>query len=313
MNVLPEKQSPSRDLRIFCYQCQQKLDVTKLEAFSKIACPTCETMLIVPKWFDAYMLEEECGVGGAATVYRALDLTLEREVALKIFSSNNDSEQFVKTFLHEGRVCASLNHPGIMPIYSCGQSEDKCFLVMQYIPGGNLEAQIEKKGKLKISRVLEWVLDIAIALEAALKAGVVHHDIKPANILLDLDDKVKISDFGLAYALHDAQSESLLPELSSFGSPDYVSPEKLLNGFEDNKGDIFSLGATFYELLTGKKPFPPIGKDEEILEVREKTPVIAPYKQRSDISRKLSKLVMQMMAEYPAQRPDYDEIISNLA
>ena len=312
MTAKKEKQSEAKGLRIYCHRCNQKLDITNLRAFDKVPCPTCGAQLIVPKWFESYLLEEECGVGGGAVVYRSLDVTLDREIAIKIFKESSDTSLFTKIFLHEGRVAASLNHSGIVPIYSCGQSEGKCFLIMQYMPNGTLEDQIKKNSPLKISQVLTWMLDTSIALQYALQAGVVHHDVKPANILLDSDNSAKISDFGLAYALHDAQSHSLLSELSSYGSPDYVSPEKVENGSEDDKGDVFSLGVTFYELLTGRKPYKHAREDDDILEVRSCSKVLDPSEIRPEISINLSKFVMRMMDPDPARRPEYDKIIAEI-
>lgn len=312
MSANEEKSSDSKRLRIYCHKCNQKLDITNLSAFDKIPCPTCAAQLIVPKWFDTYLLEEKCGRGGHAVVYRSLDVTLDREIAIKIFTDNDNLPRFTKIFLHEGRVTASLNHPGIVPIYSCGKFEDKCFLIMQYMSNGTLEKQIKQNSPLKISQVLTWILDTSIALQAALDSGVIHHDVKPGNILLDSDNKAKISDFGLAYALHDLQSQSLLSELSSYGSPDYVSPEKVIDGFEDNKGDIFSLGVTLYELLTGKKPFKRISDDDDILEVRSKSRLIPLHEIRPEISVKLSRFVMRLLDNDPARRPEYDKIIAEL-
>ena len=299
-------------VRIFCHQCNQKLDVTNFKAFAKVPCPTCAAQLIVPKWFNSYLLEEKCGSGGGAVVYRSLDPTLDREIAIKIFSGNDNSPQFTKIFLHEGRVTASLNHQGIVPIYTCGQFEGQCFLIMQYMPNGTLEDQVKQNPKLKINQVLTWILDVVNALQTALEAGVVHHDVKSANILLDSDYNAKITDFGLAYALHDVQSQSLLSELSSYGSPDYVSPEKLINGCEDHKGDIFSLGVTIYELLTGERPFKQAHEDEDILEVRANAPVIAPNEIRPEISLKLSNFIMRMINQDPARRPEYNKIIAEI-
>ncbi len=312
MTARKKEQSDSKKIRIFCHRCNQKLDVTNLKAFDKVSCPTCSAQLIVPKWFDSYLLEEKCGSGGGAVVYRSLDVTLDREIAIKIFRDSINTPKFTQIFLHEGRVTASLNHPGIVPIYSCGQYEGKCFLIMRYMPNGTLENQIKKNSPLKMSQVLAWMLDTCIALQFALESGVIHHDIKPANILLDSDNNAKISDFGLAYALDDLQSHSLLSELGSYGSPDYVSPEKVENGREDDKGDIFSLGVTFYELVTGKKPFKRTGDDDDILEVRSSAKVLEPNEIRPEISLDLSNFIMRMMDDDPARRPEYDKIIAEL-
>jgi serine/threonine-protein kinase len=311
MAAVKKTQEPE-PLKIFCHNCRQKLDVTKLQPFEKILCPTCGTELIVPKWFNNYLLEERCGAGGAAVVYRSLDLTLDREIAIKVFEECDNSPEFSKIFLHEGRIAASLNHRSIVPIYSCGQFEGQCFLIMQYMPHGSLKEQIGQHSPLKITRVLTWILAITEALAAALKSGVIHHDVKPANILLDSGDNAKLTDFGLSYALHDVQSQDLLSELGSYGSPDYVSPEKIVNGFEDEKGDIFSLGVTLYELLSGKRPFKQADEDDDILELRASAPVIEPHKLRSEVSLKLSKFVMRMLKDEPSERPDYEEIIEEL-
>lgn len=301
-----------QELRIYCHECQQKLDVSHLTPFEKIPCPACSAEIIVPEWFDSYLLEERCGDGGVAVVYRALDLTLDREVAIKISSINDSTLEFSEIFLHEGRVAASLNHPGIVPIYSCGEFNGRCFIVMQYMPRGTLENVIKDKWELKISQILQWMLDVTEALKFALDSGIVHHDIKPANILVDFDNNVKIGDFGLAYALNDIKSEHLQAELSTFGSPDYVSPEKLTDGYESTKGDIFSLGVTFYELITGVKPFKKAREDEDILEVRESEPVIPPSSLRFEASNNLSKLIMSMLEKEPSKRPNYNDILSKL-
>ncbi|MFA7183470.1 MAG: serine/threonine-protein kinase [Victivallales bacterium] len=299
-------------LKIFCHSCRQKLDVTNLKAFDEITCPTCGVKLIVPKWFNTYLLEQKCGAGGAAIVYRSLDLTLDREIAIKIFEECDNSPEFSKIFLHEGRIAASLNHRSIVPIYSCGQFEGRCFLIMQYMSKGSLKEQVKQHSPLKIAQVLTWILDITSALDAAFKAGVIHHDVKPANILLDSGNNAKLTDFGLSYALHDVQSQDLLSELSSYGSPDYVSPEKLIDGFEDEKGDVFSLGVTLYELLTAGKPFKQADEDDDILVVRRSAPVIEPHRLRPEISIKLSRFIMRMLQDAASERPDYEEITAEL-
>jgi serine/threonine-protein kinase len=300
-------------MHICCYHCEQKLDVSTVPPFEKVACPSCSSQIIVPKWFDSYLLEEKCGAGGVANVYRAMDLTLDRQVAIKISKLNEETSEFTEIFLHEGRIAAKLNHSGIVPIYSCGEHDGKCFLVMQYMDGGTIKDKIRQSEELKISQVLNWITDITSALKAAFDNDVIHHDVKPANMLLDSEGNVKIGDFGLAYALNDVKSQDLLDELSAYGSPDYISPEKLIHEYEDHKGDIFSLGVSFYELLTGSKPFkhPDIGDD--ILTVRKSSQVVPPNKMRPEVSIKLSKFVMRMLDPCPGLRPEYSEILATLS
>ena len=140
--VIEEAPEPKK-LKIFCYKCDQKLDLTNMESFSELDCPSCSAKIIVPKWFDNYLLEEIAGVGGMAKVYRGLDLALDREIAVKILNTDNSTgDDQGKLFLHEARTAATLNHFALLPIYTCGQFEDQPYFVMQYMGGGSLEQEI---------------------------------------------------------------------------------------------------------------------------------------------------------------------------
>ncbi len=132
--------SGRRPVKIFCHHCQQKLDVTSLEPFSRFACPMCGTELIVPTWFDNYLLEEPVGTGGMATVYRALDIALDREVAIKILKEEVlPASELSDLFLNEARTAATINHYAVVPIYTCGICDGKTYIVMQFMNGGSLE------------------------------------------------------------------------------------------------------------------------------------------------------------------------------
>jgi len=153
-------------LKIFCHVCQQKLDVSGLSPFAHFNCPACNAELIVPKWFDNYLLEEPAGTGGMATVYRALDPALDREVAIKILSPEVASaKERSELFLHEARTAATINHYAIIPIYTCGIFEGQPYIVMQYLGGGTLELKIkmERKG-LPLKQTIKWIRDIADGL-----------------------------------------------------------------------------------------------------------------------------------------------------
>ena len=301
-------------LKISCHKCLQKLDVTFLEAFSRFNCPSCEVELIVPRWFDNYLLEEPGGIGGMATVYRALDLALDREVAIKVLNPAvaTQSERS-ELFLHEARTAATINHYAVIPIYTCGVFEGQAYIVMQYMGGGSLEAKLKLSlGSLPMNDVAKWIRDVAEGLDNARRHGITHHDIKPGNIMLDADGNAKIGDFGLAQAVSDTTTSSQVVEmLKSWVSPHYVSPEKVREGKEDFLGDIYSLGATFYHLATGFTPFSSSSVDE-LLKMRLTLDPLPPHRQRPDLPLPLSHLILAMMDREPDKRPHYREIAKSL-
>ncbi len=303
-----------RPVKISCHACGQKLDLSTLESFSHINCPVCNADLIVPKWFDIYLLEESGGVGGMATVYRALDLALDREVAIKVLRSDLASQiEKSELFLHEARTAATINHYAVIPIYTCGIFENQPYIVMQYMGGGSLENLLKNTLEpLAVSKVLYWIRDIASGLENARTHGVVHHDIKPANIMLDSEGKAKIGDFGIAQIATRSAPEGKTPDAARFWlSPHYASPEKIRTGNEDFRGDIYSLGATFYHLLTGSTPFNNSDMDE-LLRVRLTADPVPPHLIRKDIPAQISMMVMLMMARNPEERPDYTQLMTIL-
>lgn len=296
----------ARQIKIFCHHCQQKLDVTGLLPFAHLNCPSCGTELIVPKWFDNYLLEEPCGRGGMASVYRALDIALDREVAVKILDPKGCSSKEI--FLNEARTAATINHSGVIPIYTCGIFEGQAYMVMQFMNGGSLEQKLllKKGAALPVNDVLQWIHDAAEGLDYAARHGIIHHDVKPGNIMLDSDGNAKIGDFGIAARKNDNRKNRV-----SYGSPLYVSPEKVATGTEDCSGDIYSLGATFYHLLTGIPPFQHENQ-EELLWTRVKQNPVAPHQLRTGIPPLVSGLIMRMMHRTPEKRPSYEEIIRNL-
>ena len=300
-------------LKISCHSCGQKLDLTNFPSFSRVACPECGTELIVPKWFDNYMLEEAGGEGGMATVYRALDLALDREVAIKVLNSDLGSQQEVsELFLHEARTAATINHHAVVPIYTCGIFEGQTYIVMQFMSGGSLEDLLEKStDPLPIAHVVSWMRDTAMGLQNACEHGIIHHDIKPANIMLDQEGKAKICDFGISQVVSGKQEDTAAKLTGSWVSPHYVSPEKLVNGKEDFRGDIYSLGATFYHLITGNTPFTENDLDE-LFRIKVNNDPMAPMHHRKDIPESISNLILAMMNRDPEKRPTYGEIIGAL-
>lgn len=302
-----------RKIKIACPSCGQKLDVTDMPSFSIINCPSCSFELIVPKWFNNYLLEEPEGAGGMAVVYRALDIALDREVAIKIFNHDLASQGVSPDlFLHEARIAATINHPAVVPIYSCGEWDGSTYIVMEYMGGGTLERRLKKAGgRLPLMETCRWVRDVCEGLDAARELGIIHHDVKPANILLNLDSNVKIADFGLSQAIYGKNATAFLDPTKMWLSPHYVSPEKVLTGEENAMGDIYSLGASFYHLLTGQLPFQ-ADNAQDLVNMRLLRDPIPPDHVRPDITPALSAVIQDMMNRDPNARPSYRQIAARI-
>ncbi|RKZ71755.1 MAG: hypothetical protein DRQ48_02590 [Gammaproteobacteria bacterium] len=201
-----------------------------------------------------YKIQQQVGQGGMATVYLALQESLNRSVVLKILDINGPTanETLIERFLSEGRIVASLNHPNIITIFDIGIAGHSLYISMEYIDGGDLKMRMELP--ITPDTALDYLAKIGSGLDAAHKMGVVHRDIKPANIMFRDENTPLITDFGISKQIdgvdHDLTSTGLF-----LGSPNYVSPEQA-DGIEiDGRTDIYSLGCLFYEMLTGEKPY----------------------------------------------------------
>ena len=302
-----------RKIKIACPGCGQKLDVSEMPPFSIVNCPTCSFELIVPKWFGNYLLEAPEGTGGMAVVYRALDIALDREVAIKVFNRELAAQGVSPgLFLQEARIAATINHPAVVPIYSCGEWDGTAYIVMQYMGGGTLESRLRKaKGRLPVMETCRWVRDVCEGLDAARELGIVHHDVKPANILLDLDSNAKISDFGLSRVVSGKSASAFLDPSKMWLSPQYVSPEKVLTGEEGPEGDIYSLGASFYHLLAGEPPFQ-ADNTQELVGMRTVRDPVSPDLIRPDITPALASVILDMMNRDPGSRPSCKQVVTRI-
>ena len=200
---------------------------------------------------ERYEIIEKIGTGGMSYVYKAKDHTLGRFVAIKVLKSEfaNDAG-FLAKFRSEAQSAAALSHPNIVNIYDVGQTSEFNYIVMEYIEGITLKTYIEKKGQLSFKEAVSIAIQVAKGIEDAHKHHVIHRDIKPQNIMISTDGKVKVTDFGIARA---ASSETINSEV--MGSVHYISPEQARNGFVDGKSDVYSLGIVMYEMVTGRVPF----------------------------------------------------------
>jgi serine/threonine-protein kinase len=312
--AIPLFHEERRPLKISCFKCQQKLDLTYLEPFARFDCPACGVELIVPKWFDTYLLEEMCGAGGMASVYRAIDPSLDREVAVKILNQDlAGDKKSGALFLNEARTAATLNHYAVAPIFTCGDFEGSPYIVMQYMSGGSLEKLIKSGQKIPVSSVIKWMRDVAEGLDNAQRHGIIHHDVKPGNLMLDSENNAKIVDFGIAQVVGGARGfqKDLFDAARPWISPHYVSPEKALTGQEDHRGDIYSLGASMYHLAAGVTPFKSSSMDE-LIRMRLETSPEPPERFNPLVPPELSELILSMLDKDPENRPGYREIVKSL-
>jgi serine/threonine protein kinase len=207
--------------------------------------------MAVPKKIGKYEIFSELGKGAMGMVYRARDVRLGRLVALKTMLEGVDKdEELVKRFNIEAQAAAQLNHENVITIYDLGEEGNVYYIAMEFLEGDDLKAVLQKK-KLSLPEKLNIILQICSGLEYAHKMGVVHRDVKPANVMVLGTGKIKLMDFGIA---HMASSEMTRTGMI-IGTPDYMSPEQVMGKKIDNRSDIFSTGVIFYEMMSGKKPF----------------------------------------------------------
>src|SRR6185436_18553248 len=202
--------------------------------------------------FSRYLIREELGRGGMATVYRAYDPLFEREVALKILNRDMlDDSQVRERFERETKIIAKLEHAAIVPVYDVGRDNNQLFFVMRYMSGGSLTERIQDR-ELSFSQMAHIIQRVAAALDYAHDRGVIHRDLKPGNILFDEYNNAYISDFGIAKL---ARASVKLTSSGIIGTPTHMSPEQAMGEEVDGRSDIYSLGVILFEMLSGKTPF----------------------------------------------------------
>ncbi|MFV0343306.1 MAG: Stk1 family PASTA domain-containing Ser/Thr kinase [Anaerocolumna sp.] len=200
---------------------------------------------------DRYEIIDKVGSGGMADVYKARCHRLNRFVAIKVLKSEfSDDKNFVKKFRGEAQSAAGLSHPNIVNVYDVGDDEGLHYIVMELVEGITLKSFIERKGRLETKEAVGIGIQIAMGMEAAHTNHIVHRDIKPQNIIISKEGKVKVTDFGIAKATNSNTITS-----NAMGSVHYLSPEQARGGYSDEKSDIYSLGVTLYEMLSGQVPF----------------------------------------------------------
>jgi serine/threonine protein kinase len=285
-------------VRFQCTHCDQIVSVSNSDLGSVVTCGHCNGQEQVPSQrfsprvvINDYVIIKKIGIGRLASVYLAHQMTLDRKVALKILSQElADDSDFIIDFFKEARSAGRLNHPNIVQAYAVNEEDGIYYLVMEYIEGQNLKDIIEEEGSLSCEYSLRIIHQIAEALAFIWKTHkICHENIKPENILLTKTKTAKLSDTGLSKASRRLDS-----------STPYVSPEKILKSKSDIRADLYSLGITFYEMLTGITPFE--GSKEEIRKQHLKTPPPPINEFRNDVPESYIRIIDKLLAKHPDDR-----------
>ncbi|HYG78524.1 MAG TPA: FHA domain-containing serine/threonine-protein kinase [Planctomycetota bacterium] len=252
------------------------------------------------KKLGGYHLQERIGVGGMGEVYKATQIALGRQVALKILSPElTQDRSFVEKFLREARAAGKFNHPNVIHVHEVGEESGTYYFSMEYVDGGSVQDLVAKGRKLEPLRATEIVLQAARALEYAEKVGIVHCDIKPDNLMLTGSGDVRLSDLGIAKSLNEKGKAEQTDGV--FGSPHYMAPEQARGLPMDHRSDLYSLGITYYRILLGKVPF--TGKDaKEIMEKQVFDDPEPPRKIDSSLAPMVYTILGKLLKKKPVDR-----------
>jgi len=249
---------------------------------------------------DRYEIIGKIGAGGMSDVYKAKDLTLGRFVAIKVLKPEfSEDLNFVTKFRTEAQSAAGLEHPNIVNIYDVGSEKGMHYIVMEYVEGITLKTYIEKKGQLSFKEAVSIAIQVGRGIEAAHSKGIIHRDIKPQNIIISKDGKVKVTDFGIARATTSTATQAVTTTV--MGSVHYTSPEQARGGIVDEKSDIYSAGITMYEMITGHVPFD--GDSTVTVALKHLNEVIkSPAEEVPDIPYSLECIIMKCTQKLPNKR-----------
>jgi serine/threonine-protein kinase len=255
---------------------------------------------ISPLLNNRYQLLHTLGAGGMAVVYRAYDRMLERPVAIKILRQDfTGDNSFRERFRQEALSAANLSHPNIVTVHDFGFDDGRPFIVMEHVPGTDLKSMIKERGKFSETESINLLVQACEGIGYAHRAGLVHCDVKPHNMLVTPDGRLKVTDFGIARALAtispDEQSEVV------WGSPQYFSPEQAAGAAPSPASDVYSLGVILYEMLAGQLPFN-ADEPEELARMHREVRPPAPRRYNPQISPSLEQIILKVLSKEPSQR-----------
>ncbi len=247
-----------------------------------------------------YRLVSQIGSGGMAVIYKATDLALGRTVAIKILRPSLTSDQsFLIRFRQEARNVANLAHPNLVTVHDVGQDGNTYYMVMEFLDGQDLKKIIKAKGPLSVERVLDLTIQVCAGIGYAHRAGLVHADVKPQNILVNEGDRVKVTDFGIAQAL--AMTKPQERQKVVWGSPHYFAPEQAQGEYPTPSSDVYSIGVVLFEMLTGRLPFMATDQQELALaHIRDAPPRISELNSKVPVA--LDRIVQKVLSKEPSAR-----------
>ena len=305
-------------MRFQCSSCGRIVAVDDIDAGIMVQCGHCGSVVQVPPTrlsrgsvIADFIIRRAIGQGGMGTVYLSHQITLDRPAALKILAeSYANNAEFVALFIKEARAAAKLNHPHIVQAYAVGEDEGLLYFAMENIDGETMKDVLEREGVIPVDQALNVIQQIAEALNYAwIEQKLIHCDIKPDNIMLTSTGRAKLADLGLARVtgdMNDAEDDEVM------GTPQYISPEALTGAPMDTRSDIYSLGATFYQFVTGRLAFDG-STAAEIAKKHLTEPLIPPRAVNKDIPESVSRIIIKMMAKNPSMRyQDASELIDDL-
>ena len=271
-------------------------------------------MARLPEKIGHYEILGLLGKGAMGEVYEGRDPSLNRRVALKVLGrKHQESSEFKERFLREGRSLASMNHANVVQVYFIGDYDGRPFMAMEYLDGDDIGGLLKKNGPLQPGDAAEVVRQSAVGLLEAKRAGVVHRDVKPSNLVVTKVGEVKVTDFGLAKAL---QEDLSITATGVFvGTPDYLAPEQAMGEDVDSSADVYALGCSLYHMCTGNPPFRKGGSDDHYTAVvrrhlKAERPVLKA--QIAGFDEPLSDLCRRMMSRRPDVRPTLEELIEGM-
>ncbi len=246
-----------------------------------------------------YELGPKLGSGGMAEVYLARDRRLGRQVAIKVLLPRyTEDERFIARFRREAEAAAALAHPGVVSVHDSGTDDGVPYIVMEYVPGQTLREVLSREGRLPPARAVEVALQVVEALGYAHSKGIVHRDVKPGNVMITPEGRVKVMDFGIARAI---SGETITQTATVLGTANYLSPEQAEGREVDHRSDLYSVGVLLYEMLTGRPPF--TGENPvSVAYAHVREAPVPPRRINPDISPALEAVVMKALAKNPANR-----------